>query len=291
VRGSPPWIRKALRIFLQCARALTHLHRHRCVHRDVKPSNVLFARKDGAVRLGDFGLAKVLCQQEEWDTGEGDDHGLPSPSPQPPRTPATRGSRCTVGTPSYASPEQLAGQPLGAATDVYALGLVLAELICPVQTQMERAAVLEGLRVRRELPVGAAAAFPALADLAVAMTEPEPAKRPTAHKLLCTARQVYRDLGRHQEVRGSGADAGLAASTPPKATVSRHRRLGHSHHSAAPHPVSGRWLRPRRSQHRQILRAVAAAAAAQQRAMPSRQRRGAMTDKGGGGSGASWRSG
>lgn len=226
-----PWEgRTVMDIFSQCVRALVHVHGRSCVHRDVKPSNVLFALGSGNVRLGDFGLAKVVQQNQ--DSREVDGR---SPSPNSPR-----GSRCTVGTPSYASPEQLAGeQQLGAATDVYALGLVLAELICPVHTQMERAAVLEGLRVHRRVPAASAAALPVLAQIAVSMTEPDPAKRPTAKAILRQvekARRRARGTGAAERSGAQQSDDGASAhprqrsseQDPSRKVVDRSRRRPHS---------------------------------------------------------------
>jgi len=207
-----PWAKVAIRIFIQCLRALGHIHARDCVHRDVKPSNILFARGDGscAIRLGDLGLAKVVSDEPSGcpptphqapasDVGT-PGHGLLNGAVTPCGGGVGRVRsvvRCeTVGTPSYASPEQLAGKPVGAATDVYALGLVLAELLCPVSTQMERATVLEALRSQRELPAVTSAAFPELARIAVSMTNPDPTKRPEARQILRIARQVLRRLRR-----------------------------------------------------------------------------------------------
>eukprot|EP00439_Symbiodinium_sp_Y106_P062698 s488_g9.t1 len=91
----------------------------------------------------------------------------------------TFGMGMQAGTPCYASPEQLAGKDMDTSTDVFSLGIVLAELICPVQTQMERAAVLEALRGRREL-----GGDQELAAIAVRMTDPVPSLRPSAAQLL-----------------------------------------------------------------------------------------------------------
>jgi len=198
----------AISLFLQVTMALAHLHERSCVHRDVKPSNILFVQDDTA-RLGDFGLAKVL--------EEADGFAAPSPPQQPSRshgapivaaelaaisgaekTPGgTTKQRCaTVGTPSYASPEQLIGGTVSGASDVYSLGMVLAELISPVQTQMERAAVMEGLRKQRQLPAAAHRNFPTLAKLAVGMTHPETARRPSAAGILEMSAQVHREAKR-----------------------------------------------------------------------------------------------
>jgi len=236
----------ALSIFMECVNALAHVHRRSCVHRDVKPSNILFSRRHGAVRLGDFGLAKVLGG--DGSSFPAEPHSSPqahfSPSPDAPQArrraksglEATRG---TVGTPSYASPEQLAGQQLGAATDVYALGLVLAELICPVRTQMERAAVLEGFRARREAPSALTAAFPTLAKLVVQMTEPDPLLRPKAREILRTARQVFRELRKRAD--------------PPTAKGAHHAQACCCHPRPCGHWAcgGGRWRRSRHHVQRQ----------------------------------------
>lgn len=100
-----------LRLFLDVLDAVAHAHAHLIVHRDLKPSNVL-VRTDGAVKLLDFGIAKLL---EPDDQGEG----------EPPLT----AEGALVLTPEYAAPEQLTGAPVTTATDVYALGLLLYVLL------------------------------------------------------------------------------------------------------------------------------------------------------------------
>ena len=98
-----------VRLFQTVCEAVQYAHGSLVVHRDLKPSNILVDRT-GAVRLLDFGIAKVL------DEEHGDTEGQ------------------TVGptqrlTPEYAAPEQVTGEPTTAATDVYALGVVLYELL------------------------------------------------------------------------------------------------------------------------------------------------------------------
>jgi serine/threonine protein kinase/tetratricopeptide (TPR) repeat protein len=96
-----------LELFRQACTAVQYAHRFLIVHRDLKPSNILVT-DEGVVKLMDFGIAKNLL-------------GFDDPSPQ------------TLGiqpmTPAYASPEQLRGEPISTASDVYSLGVVLYELL------------------------------------------------------------------------------------------------------------------------------------------------------------------
>jgi serine/threonine protein kinase len=97
-----------LRLFQQICRALSHAHANLIVHRDLKPSNILVTPL-GEVRLLDFGIAKLLDSPE----------ALPDHTRTGVRT----------FTLHYAAPEQLRGEPVTTMTDVYALGMVLFELL------------------------------------------------------------------------------------------------------------------------------------------------------------------
>jgi non-specific serine/threonine protein kinase/serine/threonine-protein kinase len=94
-----------LALFLQVCEAVAFAHRHLIVHRDLKPQNIL-VREDGRVALLDFGIARLM-------------DGVA----------ATRATRTQRFTPQYAAPEQLAGDAETTSTDVYALGLLLHELL------------------------------------------------------------------------------------------------------------------------------------------------------------------
>jgi eukaryotic-like serine/threonine-protein kinase len=102
-------IEQRIRLFLDVLAAVAHAHSNLVVHRDLKPSNILVTEQ-GEVKLLDFGIAALLSR-------DGDDV-----------TPLT-GHIGPGLTPGYAAPEQLLGQPITTATDVYALGAVLFELL------------------------------------------------------------------------------------------------------------------------------------------------------------------
>jgi serine/threonine protein kinase len=104
-------IRTRIRLFLDVLGAVAHAHANLIVHRDLKPSNVL-VRNDNQVKLLDFGIAKLL---------ESDGH-----AGEPTQFTVT-GERAM--TPEYAAPEQLKGEAITTATDVYALGVLLYVLL------------------------------------------------------------------------------------------------------------------------------------------------------------------
>ena len=98
---------EASAIVAQVAEALDVAHKAGVVHRDVKPGNVLLS-EDGRVMVTDFGIAKALQESEGDLTVTG----------------------TTLGTVKYLAPEQVEGGPVDARTDVYALGVILYELVC-----------------------------------------------------------------------------------------------------------------------------------------------------------------
>ncbi len=102
-----------LGLFADVCDAVRYAQRNLVVHRDLKPGNILVT-PDGTVKLLDFGIAKLL---------DPTDAGLSTSSAGVTRT----GSRPM--TPGYAAPEQVRGQPVTTATDVYALGVILYELL------------------------------------------------------------------------------------------------------------------------------------------------------------------
>lgn len=112
-----PTLEQRLHLFMQLCAAVHYAHQNLIVHRDLKPANVL-VRADGTPALLDFGIAKLDASAAD---GE-------------------RVTELRAFTPEYASPEQRVGGAVTTASDVYALGLILYELLCgKVYRQQDKA--------------------------------------------------------------------------------------------------------------------------------------------------------
>ncbi len=109
-----------IRILLQVLDALHHAHNEDVVHRDIKPSNV-YRQLDGSIKLVDFGLARMM------------------------RAETLTLSGAVMGTPHYASPEQLKGEHIDKRTDVYSVGALAFEMFAgrrPFQTEYDSVATI-----------------------------------------------------------------------------------------------------------------------------------------------------
>jgi non-specific serine/threonine protein kinase/serine/threonine-protein kinase len=123
-------LEQRLALFIQVCDAVAYAHRNLVVHRDLKPSNILVTA-NGTVKLLDFGIAKLL------DAG---------------RARVTQAA-ATPMTPICAAPEQLTGAPVTTATDVYALGLLLFELLSGTHAWMgSDTPVLQAMRTVLQRP-------------------------------------------------------------------------------------------------------------------------------------------
>ena len=150
-------IRERLRLFLQVLAAVEFAHSQLVLHRDLKPSNILVTRQARIVLL-DFGIAKLL-------------------SPDAPQSGSITQFAEGPLTPDYASPEQLGGHPVGTASDIYSLGVVLHELLVGCR------AFSSGRASRRQLEEAILASDP-----------PRPSQLATTEAVAATRRTTPRRL-------------------------------------------------------------------------------------------------
>ena len=128
--------RAAVRILADVARALDYIHAQGIVHRDVKPSNLLLPER-GGVKVTDFGIAHL-----SW-------------------APMTRSGEL-IGTPAFMAPEQIRGNDVSPATDVYALGLVAFEMLTGTRPFRGRTYAELLMRVIEATPLSAHELLPSL---------------------------------------------------------------------------------------------------------------------------------
>jgi tetratricopeptide (TPR) repeat protein len=154
----PMAVADALVVGRQIAEALAHAHRRGVIHRDIKPENLMFD-EDGTVKVTDFGLARAVQQSRLTMSGT------------------------TLGTAGYMAPETLRGEP-GAPADVFALGVVMFELIGGAppfagENAMARMFTIANDPPRRlgEIRPGVS---PAVEALLARMLDKDPASRPDA---------------------------------------------------------------------------------------------------------------
>ncbi|MEX0879789.1 MAG: serine/threonine-protein kinase [Thermoanaerobaculia bacterium] len=183
-----------LRLVLDACDAVSAAHRSLIVHRDLKPSNVLVS-KDGEVKLLDFGIAKLLASDEAKSAAT-----------------ETRAEARRL-TPAYAAPEQVLGEPVTTATDVWALGALLYELLTGTVPQRRDARTAAGLAASvdtetLERPSARVAKAP-LASLP-ASTPSEPDRRRLERRLRGDLDNILQMALRREPERRYGAVAALA---------------------------------------------------------------------------------
>jgi serine/threonine protein kinase len=179
------------------AEALEYIHSQKVVHRDVKPSNILLVdygndASRARAKLTDFGIAVNASMERLTAAGT------------------------TTGTAAYLSPEQAAGEPVGAPTDIYAAGLVLLQ--CFTRTVEFPGTVVESAVARLSRQPRIPDYLPEnWRTLLTSMTARDPAARPSARQLVSALRQVViAESGRHVESSGffPSEDGSVDAVTP-----------------------------------------------------------------------------
>ncbi|HXF56680.1 MAG TPA: Stk1 family PASTA domain-containing Ser/Thr kinase [Actinomycetota bacterium] len=185
---------QAVEVCLQVLEALEHAHSHGIVHRDVKPENILIT-PEGTVKVTDFGLARAYADSSVSQT-EG----------------------TVTGTVHYLAPEQIEGRRADPRTDLYALGIVLYELLTgepPYDGETALAIAYQHLSGRVPAPSSVVPGLPRQLDRAVLWaTEKDPDRRPrSARALAAELRRVAPSLPRAPQLRE------VAARVPPLETV------------------------------------------------------------------------
>ena len=141
-----------LNIFIQMAKALSHIHNKGIIHRDLKPANI-FINNCYKVKIGDFGLAAEKKMTKD-----------------------------KVGTFLYQSPEQLENKPYNEKVDIYALGLILLEMCLLFNTETERRVIL--LNVRKGIYPEELKQLPNEFELVKKMTRNNPSERPSIDEII-----------------------------------------------------------------------------------------------------------
>src|SRR6266496_2090677 len=137
---------QVVEISLQVLGALDHAHGHGIVHRDIKPENILIAR-DGLVKVADFGLARAYADSY-----------------------VSQAEGTVTGTVQYLAPEQIQGEPADPRTDLYALGVVMFELLTgspPFTGETSLAIAYQHLSGKIPPPSSLVPGIPRALDLAV----------------------------------------------------------------------------------------------------------------------------
>lgn len=196
LRSGPIPREETARMLADLAEGLHVIHSRGIVHRDVKPANVLLApahlpTRRWNAKLADFGIARLLDESRLTATGR------------------------IIGTPAYLSPEQVRGEALGSAADIYSLGLVVLEALTGAQSFPGPALESASARLVRD-PEVPALLGPDWVDLLTAMTARAADDRPTALDVTLAAQSL--DVRAVPGV-GGATDAGATAMAYPPGTL------------------------------------------------------------------------
>ncbi|MFZ7086657.1 serine/threonine-protein kinase [Curtobacterium sp. RRHDQ10] len=202
----------------QLADALAYVHARGIVHRDVKPANILISDEGSSgftrtVKLTDFGVAHFVDGSRL--TGDG----------------------TIIGTAAYLSPEQVAGEPISLATDIYSLGLVLLEALTGHQEYSGTVIEAALARLSRD-PVVPDDLAPEWRRMLLAMTSRNPADRPSAVVVASVLR---------------GGDARVTGPVPLGPGRAAHRERTKLHRRADRHAKRGTFVAVRRWRRRNTV--------------------------------------
>ncbi|MCY0928014.1 protein kinase [Streptomyces sp. H27-H1] len=228
---------QVVRLGVEIASALDHVHARGIVHHDVKPSNILLS-EGGSPHLADFGLSRRA-------------HGRPDLEPE-----------MLVGTPAYMAPEQLLGEGASTAGDIYALGLTLLEAL--TGRREYQGTPLEAGTARLLHPPSIPLGLPGdLGRLLGAMTDPEPRARPDAARVHLHLRDITRTWATTPTGPAGPLPAVVnVADTEPATHRSVPAPLKAARHAAPPWPMPATLGRQAANRHRAAAWGLAATALA-----------------------------
>ena len=169
----------------QLAAALAHDHSQRVIHRDVKTANIFLTDGDDSVKLGDFGISRLLSSQTEL-------------------------AATCVGTPYYLSPELISGQGYDGRTDVWSLGVIAHECVALSRPFSGENISQLAMAVVREPPAPLPPTAPQdIAELVAACLQKEAGLRPTAARLVASPPMARWD----DTAEGGGGQGGGGGAT------------------------------------------------------------------------------
>lgn len=160
-----------IQIFLQLARGIEHIHTHKLIHRDVKPANILFYKKNA--KISDFGWSAIHNVGEYLHTPH-------------------------AGAALYQTPEQAYGI-YGQSTDYYALGLILYELFHP-EAQKNIGMALVSLKFERQIPMEIKGKYPIIAELIEKLISVQPKERPNCKTIVIIIKPLLDALAPKPEI-------------------------------------------------------------------------------------------
>jgi serine/threonine-protein kinase len=191
VRGVLP-VPEALRVAQAIASALQYAHQHGVIHRDVKPDNVHLL-PDGRIKLTDFGIARLMFEASLTADGQ------------------------VFGTPSYMSPEQVAGKSLDPRSDLFSLGVMLYEMVTGRKPFTGDSVITITYNIMNLDPAAPPGVPPAVQAIVRRAMAKDPTQRyPDAGAM---ARDLEAAASGRMTVAGSPAANRPAAPVPPAATV------------------------------------------------------------------------
>jgi len=233
-------VRRSIAIAIQMCRALRAAHMAGVIHRDLKPENVLLVSRDGQkdfVKVLDFGIAKNITDGEDNTSEVSSRRKLTNPG-------------VAMGTPEYMAPEQAAGRPADARSDIYAVGGVMYEMLAG-RPAYEGSNFMEVLHKKANFPPEPLHQMRddvprELEELILKAMAKDPGARPQTMEEL--EQRLQEVLAQHFAGEPAGAASGARGETPRPVVLHGPGRAGLSHSERA-------WWAQRR------VAAVAAAAA------------------------------